>query len=156
MNDESRSPLPLAGEVNGRGADSTQRGSTLAIAQHLAVVLAAENAALLALDLPAAVAMLGAKHSAVEAFAALQPEPGAGQRDATHRTQWAIIGRQLIDLAAENRALLERAIAVQARVLGVIAQAGRRESAAKASGYGARGHLRAAPRPVAVAIFARA
>lgn len=157
-------PLPLAGEVDRPVAalalppagEVNRRGPALAVAARLAAVLAAENAALAALDLPGAAAMLDAKQRAVEAFAALRPEPEARPAAPASPAQWMTIGRQLIGLAAENRTLLERAIAVQARVLGVIAQAGRRESAAKAPGYGARGRLRAAPRPVAVAFSARA
>lgn len=99
----------------------------------LADVLAQENAALAALDLAAAAALLEAKQAAAEAFAAAQAEdaPPLDGRDLAVR---------LRELAAQNRQLLERAIRVQRRVLGIIAKALPPPAAPR---YGASGTLRA-------------
>jgi len=122
-----------------------------AAAARLAEVLTAENAALAALDLPRAGAMLAAKTRAADAFVTAQlachgPFPGAG----------GVTPARLRALAAENQQLLERAITVQGRVIGIIARAlprALRDPAA--TRYGAHG--RAAPmRLSAVAVSARA
>ena len=98
----------------------------------LASALAAENAALRAMDLPAAAALLTRKQDAAAAFdAARKQAPAAGSaalREAASR---------LVAQAAENRRLLERAIHVQTRVLGVIAGAAR--AANPAPRYGRSG-----------------
>ena len=122
-----------------------------AAAVRLAEVLAAENAALAALDLPRAGAMLAAKTRAADAFVAAQqafrgPFPGAG----------AVAPVRLRALAAENQRLLERAITVQGRVIGIIARAlprALRDPAA--TRYGAQGRV-APARLSAFAISARA
>jgi hypothetical protein len=94
----------------------------------LSDALEAENAALTALDLPRAAGMLADKQRAVAGLAAVQTAPAPHQ--AADR-----MARRLRALAVENKRLLERAIAVQGRVIGVIA----RDSAATAAptGYGA-------------------
>lgn len=109
----------------------------------LAATLERENAALAALDLPRAVAVLADKQQAVAALADIQavpmPHPAAER-----------MARRLQALAAENKRLLERAIAAQGRVIGVIARAAAPSTAP--AGYGiARGH-----RPAAVALSAKA
>jgi len=106
----------------------------------LRTVLAAENKALAALDTDAAAALLPAKAAAAAAFAALRPPP-ADLAD-------------LARLAAENRRLLERAIAAQQAVIGLIARAAR-AGPAPAPRYGAAGRLLppGAP-PVAIAASA--
>jgi hypothetical protein len=113
----------------------------LAAALRLAETLARENAALAALDFTAATQLLAEKEEAADAFVAAQeaddgmPDPAA--REAATR---------LAALAAENRRLLERALAIQKRVLAVIARA-----VPKALGpvarYGARGGLAQAAAP---------
>jgi len=125
----------------------------------LAEALAAENAALAALDLPRAGAMLAAKTRAAEAFVAAhsvsrgmsqgisqEASPGAGIVPPQHL-------RALLD---ENQRLLEHAIAVQGRVIGIIARALPRALRDPAAArYGAQG--RTAPaRLSAVAVSARA
>lgn len=114
----------------------------------LADTLTEENAALAALDLPRAVGMLADKQRAAAGFVAAQAVPmAAAQRDVAER-----LARRLQALAAENRALLERAMIVQGRVIGVIARAADR--AIEPACYGAapiRGR-----RPVAFALSARA
>ena len=119
-----------------------------ALARALAAVLARENAALAALDLPAATALLEAKQAALAAFAATPPPTFAA------RTLAPVL-RELQALAAENRALLSRAIAVQSRVIALVARAG-----APAGANGAAYHpreSRALPaRPAARTLLARA
>ena len=123
----------------------------LAAATRLADVIAAENAALVAFNVSAAIAAGADKQRAAEAFAAAfqtqtaPMEPGRRQQAAT-------IGQRLTGLAGENRRLLERVIAAQARVMEIIARAGRRELAARASRYGAFGApvANASPRPMAI------
>ena len=82
----------------------------------LAETLEAENAALAALDLPRAAGMLADKRSAVAEFDAVRTAPAPSE--AAQR-----MARRLQGLAMENKRLLERAIAVQGRVIGVIARA---------------------------------
>ena len=101
----------------------------------LADAVAAENAALQALDLPAAAALLARKQTAAASLAAARPaaSPTPALRAAATR---------LRALADENRRLLERAIAVQTRVLGVLAGAARASNPAprygRSGGYAAR------------------
>jgi hypothetical protein len=119
-------------------------------AAHLAEVLAAENAALVALDLPRAGAMLAEKSRAADAFVAAHTRsrgsPGAGADASVH----------LRSLVEENQLLLETAIKVQGRVIGIIARAlPRALRDPSTTRYGAQGRM-ASARPVAVAVFARA
>lgn len=82
----------------------------------LADTLEAENAALVALDLPRAAGLLADKQRAVSDLTAAQamPEPSpAADR----------VARRLKALALENKRLLERAIAAQSRVIGVVGRA---------------------------------
>jgi hypothetical protein len=122
----------------------------IAAASLLADTLVAENTALAALDLPRAAAMLADKQRAADGFIAAQAMPVAAPRhEATERTL-----RRLQSLVAENRALLERAIVVQGRVIGVIARAAAATVAPAA--YGAPASRRHASRPAAFALSARA
>ncbi|HST75300.1 MAG TPA: hypothetical protein VLJ20_08010 [Acetobacteraceae bacterium] len=118
----------------------------------LADALARENQALAALDLPRAAGMLADKQRAADAFLAAQAllqngapaaEPNAAAKD---------VAARLGTLAEENRRLLERAIAVQGRVIGTLARAVR----PAALGYGAHGGRTVASRPGAIALSARA
>jgi hypothetical protein len=110
----------------------------------LADTLEAENAALATLDLPLAAGMLARKQDAMAAFAAAPPTQA--QSAAAER-----MARRLQGLAIENKRLLERAIAAQGRVIGVIARAA--ASSTAPAGYGSR---RPAGKPAAVALSARA
>jgi hypothetical protein len=86
-------------------------------AVRLADILAAENVALVAMDLAGAAKLLGEKQAATANLSAAQAATlfaPAGMKE--------VAGR-LNDLADENRRLLERAIAVQKRVLGTVARA---------------------------------
>jgi len=110
----------------------------------LAETLELENRALAALDLPRAAGMLGDKQRAIANLAAVQTLPAS--RDVAER-----MARRLQALAAENKRLLERAIAAQGRVIEVIARAA--ASSLAPPGYGT---ARPAGRPTALALSARA
>jgi hypothetical protein len=86
-------------------------------ASELAALLTQENAALRRLDFAAAVALLPAKEAAC---ANLTPANGV-----PWPPEAASLGQRLVALAAENRALLEHAIVVQTRIVGIVAQAAR-------------------------------
>ena len=102
----------------------------------LSATLEAENAALAALDLPRAAALVADKQRAIADLAAAEA-PAANP--AAER-----MARRLRALALENKRLLERAIAAQGRVIGIVAQA----AAATPDGYG--GQRRQRPPPVAL------
>jgi len=120
-------------------------------AARLADILAAENAALIALDLPRAGAMLAAKAKAVDAFAAARVNTGRASRGVG-----TAAAERLRALAEENQRLLENAITVQGRVIGIVARALRRAlSDPVATRYGAQGRT-ALARPTALAVSARA
>ncbi|HYZ32062.1 MAG TPA: hypothetical protein VE684_07245 [Crenalkalicoccus sp.] len=123
--------------------------------QRLAEALAAENEALAALDLRRAAGLATAKIQASEAFAAAyttatrQGVPAAGlARDPARG-----LARRLDALGTENRRLLERAIAIQSRVIETIATAARPASVPPT--YGPAGR-RALPRAGALALAVRA
>lgn len=116
----------------------------------LAAVLARENAALEALDIPAACALLESKEAAIGALAAARHAAAPATVPAGLKAEAA----RLRDLAQENRRLLENAMLAQSRVLDVIARAARRTAAATPR-YGARGAV-AADRPSSIALSARA
>ena len=109
----------------------------------LAETLETENVALAALDLPRAAGMLADKRSAVAEFDAVRT--AAVPSEAAQR-----MARRLQALAMENKRLLERAIAVQGRVIGVVARAA--TAATEPASYGPeRGR-----RPAAMAFSTRA
>jgi len=109
-------------------------------------VLERENAALAALDLPGAARLLAEKQAAAGAFAALQQAipSGAAPPPAVAR---------LRSLGERNRSLLERAIAVQGAVIGVIAAA---LPTASHGRYAASGAPARSGPSVAFALMARA
>lgn len=98
-------------------------------AETLAGILRAENAHLRAADFTAAVALLPAKRAAIQAVEAGKP--------AVSKQALGEILRRLDPLAAENRDLLNRSIAIQSQLLGMIAGAAR---SASAFGYGSSGN----------------
>jgi hypothetical protein len=126
----------------------------IAAAGLLADTLTAENAALTALDLPRAAAMLANKQRAVTGFVAAMN----AQRSTAQQVMIEPLARRLQALSEANRTLLEQAIVVQGRVIGVIARAAL--PAVAPAGYsahgipgGTSGHL---VRPTALALVARA
>src|ERR1700733_9749149 len=82
-------------------------------AQGLADVLERENEALKRLDFPAAVALLPAKEAALAELTKSSVAP----------MKQTSVAQRLGALAAENQVLLERAIAVQTRIVRIIARA---------------------------------
>ena len=114
-------------------------------AERLADILVVENTALRALDLPRVAQCLAEKTAAVTACQASDPNTPAVSRPMVER---------LRALAAENRLLLERAIAVQNRVIGMIAGAMPRPPGAQ--GYGATGGRTRSQPAVPFAVLRRA
>ena len=104
--------------------------SLIGVAEVLASVLQEENAALLALDLPRAVALLARKHAAADALAAARVPAAAGTLAAAELGVLERMASRLDGLAAENRRLLERAIEVQREVMILLARAAPRRAAA--------------------------
>jgi hypothetical protein len=122
----------------------------IAAARLLADTLAEENVALTALDLPRAASMLADKQRAVAGFLTACD----AERTATLKATIAPLAQRLQSLSEENRALLERAIAVQGRVIGIVVRAAAPRVAA--SGYSAQGTPGHHARPTAFALCARA
>jgi hypothetical protein len=97
--------------------------------QRLADVLELENVALKRLDFPAAVALVPAKEAALADLT--NPSAPTIQRTA--------LAQRLAGLASENHVLLERAIAVQTRVVRIVARAATPPpTAIRYNGYGGR------------------
>ncbi len=124
-------------------------------ATRLVEALKAENAALTALDLPRAGQMLAEKIAAARAFtesrtthekrsrAEIEAFGDALAQDRSAPEAMRTVALLLREEAAENQRLLERAIAVQMRVLGTLAQA---VTAAKpASRYSRQGAMMTPP-----------
>lgn len=83
------------------------------VVQRLADVLAKENDALKHLDFAAAVALIPAKEAALDELTGPASRPLVLSAPV----------QRLVDLASENQLLLERAIAVQTRVIRIVARA---------------------------------
>jgi flagellar biosynthesis/type III secretory pathway chaperone len=128
----------------------------IAAAVRLADALAQENRALAALDLPRAAGILDAKTRALEAFAAAQALAAAGVRPVDSREEAEQLAARLRDLAQENRRLLEHAIAVQGRVIGLVARAVPSASGQGGTQYGSDGGLAGGKRPGGIALSCRA
>jgi hypothetical protein len=131
----------------------------LAAGQRLAEALHAENEALAALDLARAAGLSTAKAQASDAFAAAYAaaaKTGARAEGPVRQTA-ADLTTRLQHLGDENRRLLERAIAIQSRVIETIAGAALPRTNG-AAGYGMPGR-RPLPRvaaPPAMALATRA
>lgn len=114
-----------------------ERDPIAAAARRLADLLEAENAALLALDVPGATALLAAKERAAagltHALAHARPLPDDDPARAA--------AARLDGLAGENRRLLERALQVQEQVIATLARAAQRAGAQEAPRYGRQGAL---------------
>lgn len=133
----------------------TPTPSLIAAAVRLADVLQTENAALAALNMPAAVRLLPEKLAAADAFAVAQAAARTC-RVGRHRGELDSVARRLQSLAVENRRLLERAMLVQSRVIATIAKAARTTAERDAPGYRASQGTRNAPRLAACAVVAQA
>lgn len=124
--------------------------------QRLAEALRAENEALAALDLSRAANLATGKIAASDAFAAAyaaQAKHGSAPEGPV-REAAAVLARRLEELGRENRRLLERAVALQSRVIETIAGAALPK--AKVQGYAPAGYRPGAARPPALALSARA
>ncbi len=101
--------------------------SLMLAAQRLAEALKAENEALARLDLGAAGELGEAKRQAADAFAAAfaAAQRGGGRAEGEAREHAEALAGRIRDLTTENRRLLERAIALQSRVIEAIAGAAR-------------------------------
>lgn len=118
--------------------------------------LRAENEALARLDMTRAAALATVKVQASDAFAAATTAAGRGgaRPDGEERERAQGLAGNLRDLAAENRRLLERAIALQSRIIETIA--GAAIPASRPTTYGDAGQ-RAMPRQApALAMTTRA
>ena len=127
----------------------------LAAGQRLAEALRAENAALSALDLPSAAGLATAKMQAADAFAAAfaTARKTGARMDGPERHDAAELTHRLQSLGEENRRLLERAIAIQSRVIETIAGAALPRSGA--GSYGAAGRPSTGRQPPALAMATR-
>lgn len=122
----------------------------------LADTLSRENRALAALDLAKAMTLLEEKNRAAASFAAATARVTAEGLSPPERQRVAEqVGAHLRALAADNKRLLERAMMVQKRVIGTIAQAAPAAVARTTARYGARGEMRNGALP-AVALLTRA
>lgn len=117
----------------------------------LADVLQTENAALAALNMPAAARLLPEKLAATDAFAAAQAGVAARRGAGRGGAELDALARRLRELATENRRLLERAMLVQGRVIATVAKAARVTAERAAPIYGAH-----APRLAACAVLTQA
>lgn len=128
----------------------------MSAAKSLTEVMARENVALRAMDLVQAVALLEQKGRATAAFSTASAAAAAsGLSPAQRRHAIEQIGNQLRELAADNRALLERAMLVQRRILGTVAEAAPKAMAG-APRYDARGGVDGGRRLAPVALSTRA
>lgn len=129
---------------------------SLILAGHrLAEALRAENEALAKLDLPRAATLASSKIAASDAFAAAyaaQAKHGAAPEGPVRQAA-ALLTRRLEELGQENRRLLERAVALQSRVIETIAGAALPKAAPQ--GYAPLGSRPAGVRPPALALSAR-
>jgi flagellar biosynthesis/type III secretory pathway chaperone len=122
-----------------------------AAAMQLAEMLERENAALQRLDLPAAAALLAGKRAALAMFESVAREDTPVGASAEAMRPLAF---RLRDAAAENKRLLERAMAAQHHVMSLLAQAARQAGPGKR--YGAQGAYVARASESAFAFSARA
>lgn len=124
--------------------------SLLTCGLRLAEALRAENEALAAMDLAQASAMTETKLAATDAFAAAWSSAAhtgqvANIKGDKASAAAAALAERLDHLSAENRRLLEHAIALQARVIETIAGAAMPRSAPSTYGQsGARAQMRMA------------
>ena len=123
-------------------------------ARALGELLLAENAALAAHDHAGATLLLDDKQRLIAAFdRARTVMPPL--LDGPARDEARAIGLELQALAGRNVALLEQAMDVQARVIGIVADAARQQARSAVPGYGRPGRLVPMSRPHAYAMISR-
>jgi hypothetical protein len=120
----------------------------------LAAVLSEENAALAGFDYARATALLGRKERALAELVDAQRAMPAPSADAAHREVAERLATDLRDLSTENRRLLEQAIQVQRRVVGVVFKAVPK-TIFGAPRYAASGAMAASRLPPAVVLSSR-
>ena len=123
------------------------RKPLIVAAQRLADVLDRENAALRTMDLRKATALLPEKSVAVADLTAAGEAGFAPPNPVLIAT-----ARRLDNLASENRRLLERAIAAQQRVIGIVVRAV--TAAVSEPSYGASARQARATGPIALSTCA--
>lgn len=128
----------------------------IAAGDRLAEALLAENEALARLDLPGAAGLAGAKLKATDAFAAaFAAASKVGARPEGPLRQGARgMAERLEALGAENKRLLQHAIAIQSRVIEAVAAAALPRAANPV--YGAAGRRAAPKQAPAMALALRA
>lgn len=125
--------------------------------QRLAEALRSENEALAQLDLTRAAAVALLKQQASDAFAAAYAaarKTGARADAGAERDMAEALAIRLRDLGNENRRLLQRAIALQSRVIETIAGAALPKAVPPT--YGAAGRVPTRPQAPALALSSRA
>jgi len=124
-------------------------------AQQLTVLLSEENASLRAHRYETLPASTEAKRQALEALRLAEEaaESATGEKVMPRDSEDQVVADALRAELAENKSLLERAMATQNRIMGVLADAARQ--AQRPQGYGARG-TRGTNAAQPVAISARA
>jgi hypothetical protein len=126
----------------------------LAAGLRLAEALRAENEALGALDLPRAASLAQTKSQATDAFAAAYAAAlrTSARAEGPMRQTAQDLTARLQQLGTDNRRLLERAIAIQSRVIETIAGA----AVPRAGRYGAGGAVPRARQTPAITLTTRA
>jgi len=127
-----------------------QPSTLIAVASRLAETLEQENAALDAFDIARATGLVDAKAQALNDMQMLIAERAAARAEANQPTacrdekaEVERLGRRLMIAAERNKRLLQRALVVQGRIIGMIARAVPRAMAMNASRYGAQGRIHA-------------
>lgn len=129
----------------------------IAAGLRLAETLRDENEALATLDFTRAATLAAAKIQAAEGFAAAQAEcqKASAAFDQAEREVATRLAEAIDGLARENRVALERAIALQSRVIETIAGAATTAARRAGGGYGAGGQAAGPYRAPALALSAR-
>jgi hypothetical protein len=136
------------------------KSRTIEAGEALAAVLAQENDALARLDLPKATSLYPRKALAAAVFSEAQQQETDSITTALDKEQRRLaeaLAERLRALAEENKRLLERAITVQAHVLGTIGRAiAQAAPRTQTSRYGASGTAAGPRRQPPVVLSARA
>jgi hypothetical protein len=134
--------------------NTTQPSAIIMAAIQLAETLERENAALDALDIPCATRWIDAKSRALSDVQALITDSCTARDDERDVAEY--VGRRLQAEVARNKRLLERALLVQGRIIGMIARAVPRAVAANASRYAPNGGMHSADLKQPIAVSSRA
>ena len=129
----------------------------IAAALRLAETLRDENEALATLDFSRAAVLAAAKIQAADGFAAAQAacQKADAAFDQAEREVAIRLAEAIESLTRDNRAALERAIALQSRVIETIAGAANNAARRAGGSYGAGGHAAGPYRAPSLALSAR-